>query len=89
MEEEALQAYAFYNAASGERIGGPYSLYKLFQVPNNASMTDPGCTLSPALRLLLLLLVLLLLLLLHLLLQLFNQMILGCRLWICCKRPGW
>jgi hypothetical protein len=36
-------AYAIHDAATGARLAGPFSLYDLFGVPKNSSMTDPGC----------------------------------------------
>jgi len=36
-------AYAIHESASGARLAGPFSLYDLFGVPKNSSMTDPGC----------------------------------------------
>ena len=36
-------AWAVYDAATGDLLAGPFSLYSLFKVPKTASMTDPGC----------------------------------------------
>lgn len=41
-------AWAVFDAASGDLLAGPFSLYSLFKVPRNSSMTDPGCVFDHA-----------------------------------------
>ena len=36
-------AWALFDSTSGDLLAGPFSLYSLFKVPRNSSMTDPGC----------------------------------------------
>lgn len=40
-------AWAVFDVWSGDLIAGPFSLYDLFKVPKNATMTDPGCVFDP------------------------------------------
>ena len=41
-------AWAVYDSGSGDLLAGPFSLYSLFKVPRNSSMTDPGCVFDHA-----------------------------------------
>lgn len=36
-------AWAVFDSNNGDLLAGPFSLYSLFKVPRNSSMTDPGC----------------------------------------------
>ena len=51
-QQFALQAvnsaWAVFDASSGDLLAGPFSLYSLFKVPRNSSMTDPGCVFDHA-----------------------------------------
>ena len=40
-------AWAVFDVWSGDLVAGPFSLYDLFRVPKNATMTDPGCVFDP------------------------------------------